>query len=348
MDQTLDTADAKGLIGAALNAGGVAHLDRWPKRVANRTQSAAESRRRRWESKNSWTRKSRSQRLLTMQAHFFGEDHRRLFGLFHAAQRQASNPERPPVLICGPHGQEAVRSHRLLKVLADRLSRAGHDVLRFDPYGSGDSAGDDSDLDLMGWRQDVVGAALQLQRLSCARGQLWIGFRLGATVACQALASEASVVPSKLLLVEPVGDGPQYLTYLAQATVQTLEASMSIKNPCWRKNLSEDPHTWQTEAAGFPLGARLHEQLQRLRVQDLKLATGVPTQVIVPTESLRQQVQNWPWSGGPGRLAAVTTPYDFDWTSEEALNSAWVPHGLVADLVASAASCLPDKAVPMS
>jgi pimeloyl-ACP methyl ester carboxylesterase len=274
-----------------------------------------------------------------MQAFFFGEDQRRLLGLFHAASRQPSVIERPAVLICGPHGQEAVRGHRLLRVLADRLSRAGHDVLRFDPYGSGDSAGDDHELHLKSWRQDVLSAAQQLQRLSRARAQLWIGFRLGAAVACQAAASDATVRPRKLLLVEPVGDGPQYLAHLALATVQTLEASMSIKSSHWRQSLSDDPHRWQIEAAGFALGPSLHQELTLLREQDLVVAAGVSTDVIVPTESQREQVLSWPWRCGPDGLAVMAAAYDFDWTSEEALNSAWVPHGLVAQLMTSAATC---------
>jgi uncharacterized protein len=280
-----------------------------------------------------------------MQAQFFGEDHRRLLGLFHAATRQSADIERPAVLICGPHGQEAVRGHRLLRVLADRLARAGHDVLRFDPYGSGDSAGDDHELDLTGWRQDVLCAARQLRHLSRAPAQLWIGFRLGATVACHASGVDPTIRPRRLLLVEPVCDGPQYLAHLALATVQTLEASMSIKSSLWRQSLSEDPRRWQIEAAGFALGPTLYEEIRSLRAEDLTVAAGVSTEVIVPTESQRQQVLGLPWRCDPDAQVVTAAAYDFEWTSEEALNSALVPHGLVAQLVQSAATSRLEKGV---
>ena len=69
----------------------------------------------------------------------FGPADRRLFGLLQPAQ---GNATRTGVVLCNPMGQEAVRVHRMYRVLADRLNRAGLHVLRFDWFGSGDSAGD--------------------------------------------------------------------------------------------------------------------------------------------------------------------------------------------------------------
>ena len=66
---------------------------------------------------------------------------RRLFGLFPPPEREG----RIAVLICAPFGQEVVRSHRLFRVLSDRLARTGIAVLRFVPYGTGDSPGEDID-----------------------------------------------------------------------------------------------------------------------------------------------------------------------------------------------------------
>ena len=99
----------------------------------------------------------------------FGPASRQLFGLFHAPERDA----RLAVVICMPLGQEAVRGHRLFRVLADRLARAGVAVLRFDYHGSGDSPGEDTDGDLEGWRRDVCTAHEELRRRTGARRIGW-------------------------------------------------------------------------------------------------------------------------------------------------------------------------------
>ncbi|MDE2122022.1 MAG: alpha/beta hydrolase, partial [Betaproteobacteria bacterium] len=59
------------------------------------------------------------------------------------------------VLICNPFGQEAIRAHRFLRVLSERLSASGFDVLRFDYFGTGDSAGTEAEADLDTWVRDI-------------------------------------------------------------------------------------------------------------------------------------------------------------------------------------------------
>jgi uncharacterized protein len=156
---------------------------------------------------------------------------------------------------------------------------------------------------------------------------------LGATVACRAAVAAVSSRPVSLLLVEPVFDGPAYLDGLALATVQLLEASMSIKNPAWRLGLRQSPQQWQQEAIGFGLGPELHAQLRALKPSDCVAPEGVSMDVIVPTEAARSQILAWPEAQGRSGVSVIAQPYDFDWTAEEALNSALVPHGLLAQLL---------------
>jgi pimeloyl-ACP methyl ester carboxylesterase len=268
-----------------------------------------------------------------MQAYFFGEAERHLLACFHPASHESTARRLPAVLVCGPHGQEAVRAHRMLRVLAERLSRLGFDVLRFDPYGTGDSAGDDEELELLGWQRDLVQASQELSRRSAGRSQIWLGFRLGATVACRAAVAATSGRPASLLLVEPVFEGQAYLDGLAFATVQLLEASMSIKNPAWRLGLRQAPQLWQQEAVGFGLGPELHAQLRTMKRSDWVLPSGVRLDMVVPTQEARNQILAWLESQRHPGLAVIAQPYDFDWTAEDALNSALVPHGLLAQLL---------------
>ena len=95
--------------------------------------------------------------VASIQPFYFGAPERRLFGIFHPTA--AASSALPGVLLCPAFGQEAVRAHRMMKVLAERLVRAGHPVLRFDFYGTGDSMGEDIDADLDGWAGDIHVAA---------------------------------------------------------------------------------------------------------------------------------------------------------------------------------------------
>src|SRR5690349_2644367 len=91
---------------------------------------------------------------------YFEADSRRLFGMFHP--RPATAAPRRGVLLCNAFGREAIRAHRVFRVLAERLSRAGCDVLRFDYYATGDSAGDDGEVDFSAWPRDILAAHSEL------------------------------------------------------------------------------------------------------------------------------------------------------------------------------------------
>lgn len=267
-----------------------------------------------------------------MQAFFFGTGERRLYGCFHAAARRAEPPL--AVLLCQPFGQESVRAHRMFRVLAERLSRRGADVLRFDPFGAGDSAGPDEALDLEGWTQDLLTAHAELRHRSPGAPVWWLGARLGATVACLA-QRQAVRGPAGLLLCEPVLDGSAYRRELAHATVHALEASHSIKDPAWRAALAQDPGPLEREAIGFAMGESMHAQLGQLRAQDLDLVAAPGTRVRVVSSidspSLSARVQRWVAMGTTARLDLMH--FDFDWTSEEALNTALVPNDMIQHLM---------------
>ena len=104
---------------------------------------------------------------------------REVIAFAHRARRKDPTAPQRAVLILNPFGQEAVRTHRLLRVTADRLARSGFDVLRFDYFGSGDSPGTDECADLQGWAQDVIAAHRMLREFSKAAHISWLGIRLG-------------------------------------------------------------------------------------------------------------------------------------------------------------------------
>jgi uncharacterized protein len=265
-----------------------------------------------------------------MTPFLFGAPERRLFGLHHASEAPGSGDS--AVLLCNPFGQEAIRTHRLLRVLAERLSKSGADVLRFDLYGSGDSAGDDEDGDLQGWCEDVLAAHDELRRRSQAARITWLGVRLGATLALQAARDMPSEL-AHLVLWDPVVDGAAYLQHLRERHVDALEASYSLPDPAWRRHLIDAPDAYADEAIGFGLSQRLRDQLAGVTAASLHLPAGLHVQVIAdPADTPAQRWLARQTEQG-ARLTWVPLAHGFDWTVEEAQNTALVPASVLTALM---------------
>lgn len=258
----------------------------------------------------------------------FGRAQRRLFGMWHAPV--AMMDTRPAVLLCNPFGQEALRAHRMLRVLADRLSRAGHAVLRFDYFGSGDSMGDDADADFDGWCDDVRTADLELRQRADAAGTVWIGMRLGATLALAA----ASMPPAhlrRLVLWDPILDGARYLAHLRRRHLATLEHAYDLPPP------PSGPVGEVEDAIGFALSKRFREQLARVRAghpqlphPSLRVAAVCETTAEAHAELAAAAARE------PGRVRLVAVDHGVDWTTDEAGDSALVPAAALQVLVQEA------------
>lgn len=264
-----------------------------------------------------------------MQPFYFGPPHRRLFGAYHPPEPGAPR-RRESVLLCSPFGQEAVRAHRLLRVLADRLARDGFPVLRFDPYGAGDSAGADRALDLLGWQSDIEGAHAQLmQRSPADHWAVWVALRLAGAPAVRA----SRVAPGvRLVLLEPVIDGGAYLRTLRERHVQALETSFDIVDPAWRRTLARDDLREVGEAMGFELSPLLREQLLELGPATLPLPPACEVTVLAPPGDANAGAWVAQQRALGASVALRPVQHGFDWNSEEAINTALVPAELLQRL----------------
>jgi hypothetical protein len=253
---------------------------------------------------------------------YFDAAGRRLYGVLHGGLCDVG------VLMVGPHGQEAVRVHRMLRVLSDRLSRQGLPVLRFDPFGSGDSEGTDEDLNLATWTRDVVAADAQLRERARCSATIWLGIRLGATAA---LLAAGRSTPRALVLWEPVVDGEAYLRSLAADHAQALRYSFGPLRPC---DEAPPPPAHLGEALGFGMSDTLCTELVRLEHATLPAPARACT-VIAPAShaAARWIGAHTAASGAAARCRFVSFEHRFDWTSEEALNTALVPADAVRLLV---------------
>ncbi|MBK8323940.1 MAG: alpha/beta hydrolase [Betaproteobacteria bacterium] len=189
-----------------------------------------------------------------------GEPPRQLFAMLQPAGGAA--PRQHGVLLCNPFGQEAIRAHRLVRVLGDRLAAAGFAVMRFDYYGTGDSGGDDTEGRLPRWIDDIVAVDAVLRSRSGISRTTWIGIRLGASLAVAA-AARARPHPERLILWDPITDGAAYLEELASAHASSIRAgSAGLATARRHSRYRTHPPGPDDEALGFPLGESLRADIR--------------------------------------------------------------------------------------
>jgi pimeloyl-ACP methyl ester carboxylesterase len=261
----------------------------------------------------------------------FGAPGRRLFGIFHRADPARRNAG--GVLLCSAFGQEAVRSHRLVRVLGEQLAKRGHDVLRFDYFGTGDSMGEDSEGDLDGWAADVVTADAELRRLGLASAVTWLGIRLGAAVALRA-ARRASLPPSRLVLFDAVVDGRRYLTSLRERHVATLEEAFSVVPRPPPRTLARNPGRYLDEALGFALPPTLRSQIASLSLASLEwpLAADAIVALVDPGDADGRDLAAAALQPA-ARFRALEVRHGTDWMRDSAEQSSLVPAQALQALV---------------
>jgi hypothetical protein len=261
----------------------------------------------------------------------FGAAERPLFGLFHPAEGES--PDERAVLLCNPFGQEAVRSHRFYRVLAERLARNGIATLRFDYHATGDSPGDDNAGDITGWVNDTRVALRELVRRSGARHVICAGARLGAVMAARASTGLAEL--RRVVLWDPIVSGPDYLELLRVKHVEALESSFSLSDPSWRAQIASDPSAFTDEAMGFAISPTLRQQIRQVGAHNLPLPPGV--QVVVIARPTDAPVSAWTATFAVRGIAAQqwSLADSFDWTAEEDRNSPLVPPAALASMMSA-------------
>ncbi len=257
-----------------------------------------------------------------MKPAYIGAPARRLYVCMHPA----ATPTTAAVLLCPPFGHEMARAHRLLRVLAERLARSGIAVLRFDPYGAGDSEGDESELDLPGWRADILTAHEHLVAWSGQRRVVWMGLGLGAN-ACMLAAAAATPAPLRLLLCDPVLDGRGYLERLRQRHVAILDEELATSA------LSRARETGQRDAQAYrdeALGVALAPALRRAVAETDWLAAlaALPVGATVLLDPARAAAPE----PGIGQARCLSAAESVDWLSDLPEDGTLLPGKLAAQM----------------
>jgi pimeloyl-ACP methyl ester carboxylesterase len=179
---------------------------------------------------------------------YFGEAEA-LFGLYHSPLSRADRET--GVVFCNPFGREELYAHRALRHLALRLAEGGFHVLRFDYYGSGDSAGDSDETTLGRWTHDVGEAIDELKSRAGLVQAALIGLRLGAAAAW--LAAEKRPDVEAIALWEPALSGREYLDEIV------------AHDRDWRaeRKVPQEARPG-SEVLGFPINEALRQELNDL------------------------------------------------------------------------------------
>lgn len=244
-----------------------------------------------------------------MRPHFFGDSARPLFGIHTAS---ATGLGETGALICPPLGQEALRAYRSLRVLADQLAGAGIEVLRFDLFGTGDSAGDVRDGRPSVWLENIRAASQHLRELAPVRRVVLIGLRYGATLS---LLAEVPAV-SRAILWDPIVDGKEYVGELARDAVDAAQPELEVH--------------------GFPVTAALRGEIASMEVAAIRRVPPEVRIVVTQESPLLPTLQ----SALEGRRARVDTDRidaPRAWTDDEAFGAGAVPAGVLRRIVEWAA-----------
>jgi uncharacterized protein len=233
-----------------------------------------------------------------------------LFGMYHPAAKPATQA----MLLCAPFGQDQIRTHRLYRQLAQSLAAAGTPVLRFDYYGSGDSAGDSIQRDFDQCIDDTVTAANELRARSGCERLLAFGARLGGNIA---LASAARARFGGVMLWDPIFDGAAHVARLD-------EMQQSLKDDRMRFLKSRPAAAVAGQWQGFAVSDALRQRIGKLRLE----AGAVPTVLLdsLDTSDTRGiktvMLPNTPWDD-PDRLELAILSHELIQAVSSQLREAW-------------------------
>jgi uncharacterized protein len=145
---------------------------------------------------------------------------------------------------------------RAIRHAAITVATAGAHVLRFDYFGTGDSAGEMQEATLDIWHDDIRCGVQELKEVSGARRVTLVGLRLGALLGSRAAAALPDEI-DRLVLWDPVLDGRTFLDEQFRACyLPRLFGRGPVPRP--------EAVGGGFEVLGYPLSARLVHDITHL------------------------------------------------------------------------------------
>jgi pimeloyl-ACP methyl ester carboxylesterase len=234
---------------------------------------------------------------------YFGSRERLLFGLYTPARSGAVSSR--AVVLCAPFGQEYLRAHRSLRQLAVMLADVGYHVLRFDYFGTGDSAGELSEADVAGWEDDIRTAIDELRDTCNARRVSLVGLRLGAALAARVAARSGADVDA-VVLWDPIVDGGRYVRGLLQ------DATNGRRPPRGRPDADG-----ACEVLGFSLSAALAREIGGVNLHDVVASMPARALVLVSDFDSAAALQAMPPRADGSRIASELVKSEPVWVKSD-------------------------------
>ena len=231
------------------------------------------------------------------------------------------------MVLCQPFGHEYLRAHRAFRNLAVALALQGCHVLRFDYFGSGDSAGSGEDTTVERCLRDIGTAIDELKDMTAAPRVSLIGLRVGGALAALTAAGRRDV--DRIVLWDPVVSGAEYLEELATLQRDWLVDRMGPRAPVPDES---------AELIGFPLTVEAREQIRRMTIVPMKSTRARAVSLFVseeqaPYHRLRRELE--------ALQAPVTyrvVPGDGAWRDGELIHQTLLPHAMVRAIAAAVCS----------
>ena len=243
-----------------------------------------------------------------MNPFFFGETGQALYGVHHPPR--GTTPRSAGIVLCYPFAQEYMRAHRAFRQLSLLLSGEGFHVLRFDYSGTGDSAGEPSDMSLDRWDADLRAAIDELIDTAAVESVWVVGLRLGGALALRAAGSPGV---QGVVLWDPIIAG-----------VEQLDEAIT---------LSDGHGATALEVGGIPIASAMRRQLTELHLISGSAAPHTRALIAVSADEPRyRELQQWLTSGGTD-TSFVCVPSDGRWSYFDNWGSALIPQGLIRAIV---------------
>lgn len=260
---------------------------------------------------------------MTVAVRRLGRADREMVGVLTQAVARGASPG--SVLLCRPFGQEAIRTAPMYRVLASRLARDGVTSLVFDWHGTGDSPGEEAQQSLTGWTTDLE-AADSLLRAECPGVPSWFAMGLSSHMALRA-AARAPQPPRRLILWEPVVDGPTYIQALFDAHRQEVAFEYNYPWPRLLRRGSVEEPRMPGSVLGIDVGDALAGDIQR--IDGLPLAPAMRRGVEIVCCAAADVLERMAEQPGASLAQMVRIDSRMNWMVSQAQGGSLVPPELL-------------------